>query len=225
MSRTAEPAPRPSEADARPRRAPRRTQAERSASTRARLLEATVQCLVERGSAGTTTAEVERRAGVSRGARLHHFPTKAALLAAAVEHLYEGIAADYARAMEEMGPDARRFATGYRLLWDVFTRPVHAAVLELYVAARSDPELRRELAAVSARGQRATRKRANAYFPDLATREAEGLLEALQATMLGLALQRVVHGGTREEAQVLDVVERMVQEIFVAPASREEDER
>jgi AcrR family transcriptional regulator len=54
---------------------------------RARLLEATVECLVERGFAGTSTTLVSERAGVSRGAQLHHFPTKNALVVAAVEHL------------------------------------------------------------------------------------------------------------------------------------------
>jgi AcrR family transcriptional regulator len=205
-----------------PRRRPRRrTQAERSASTRGRLLDATIECLVARGYAGTTTAEIETCAGVSRGARMHHFPTKAALLAAAVEQLYEGLAEHFARAMAEMGTDADRFHTGYRLLWETYTAPVQAAVLELFVAARSDPELRRELVEVSARRQRDTRRRANAYFPDLATREAEGLLEALQAAMLGLALQRVVFGETRSEAQALDLLERMVQHTLVAPASQE----
>ena len=56
---------------------------------RPRLLEATVDCLVEHGWSGTTTTLVSRRAGVSRGAQLHHFPTKNDLVVAAVEHLSE----------------------------------------------------------------------------------------------------------------------------------------
>ncbi len=53
-------------------------QEERSAETRRRLLDATVACLFERGYAGTTTTELARRAGVSRGAQMHHFPKKGA---------------------------------------------------------------------------------------------------------------------------------------------------
>src|SRR5438270_13922097 len=69
-------------------RAPsRRTQEERSASTRALLLDTTIDCLVERGYAGTTTTVIAQRAGLSRGAQLHHYPTRAELVAAAVEHL------------------------------------------------------------------------------------------------------------------------------------------
>ena len=65
----------------------RRTQAERSATTREALLDATISCLVKDGYANTTTARVAERAGVSRGAHLHHFQTRAALVAAAVAHL------------------------------------------------------------------------------------------------------------------------------------------
>src|SRR3954471_22069693 len=65
----------------------RRSQAERSAATREALLDATLECLVEDGYAKTTTARVAERAGLSRGAHLHHFRTRDALLAAAADHL------------------------------------------------------------------------------------------------------------------------------------------
>ncbi len=62
-------------------------QQERSETTRTRLMDATVECLVELGWAGTTTTVVAQRAGVSRGAQLHHYPARADLVVAAVEHL------------------------------------------------------------------------------------------------------------------------------------------
>ena len=67
----------------------RRSQAERSASTRAALLDATIASLVQDGYANTTTSRVAERAGVSRGAHLHHFQTRQALVAAAMERLAE----------------------------------------------------------------------------------------------------------------------------------------
>src|SRR3977135_1954938 len=67
----------------------RRSQAERSAATQARLLDATIECLVERGWAATSTTEVVRRAGVSRGAQVHHYPTKEDLVLAALDYLLE----------------------------------------------------------------------------------------------------------------------------------------
>jgi AcrR family transcriptional regulator len=71
----------------RPVRPPRRTQAERRAATRTALLEATIECLIDYGYADLTTARVADLAGVSRGAQVHYFANKAALVAAAVDHL------------------------------------------------------------------------------------------------------------------------------------------
>jgi AcrR family transcriptional regulator len=66
---------------------PRRTQAQRSAEMRERLLDATISVLIEYGFAGTTTARVVEAAGVTKGAQLHHFPSKESLVVAAIDHL------------------------------------------------------------------------------------------------------------------------------------------
>ena len=124
-----------------PARAPRRTQAERTAATRAALLEATVQCLVTQGFGGTTTTEVAHRAGVSPGALLHHFPAKADLLCAAVGHLFELRQAEFRKAMADLCPGTDRRAAGLDLLWSMFSGPTFTAWLELWMAARSDPAL------------------------------------------------------------------------------------
>ena len=81
----------------------RRTQGERSAETRARLLDATVESLIEAGYAHTTTTAVCARAGLSRGAQLHHFPTKSELVIAAVAHLTR-------RRAKEVREEAQRLA-------------------------------------------------------------------------------------------------------------------
>jgi AcrR family transcriptional regulator len=204
----------------RPRPSRRRTQAERSASTQSRLLDATLECLVEQGYARTTIAEIEARAGVSRGARLHHFGTKALLVTAAVDRLYETIERRYAEAMARVAPDADRFRAGFRLLWETYVDPTHAAVLELYVAARTDPELRETLRELSRSHHQLVRRRANEYFPNLANRDASGLLETLQAALTGLAVRRMVFGERVHDEQVLALIERMVKQTLEAPRSR-----
>src|ERR1700726_4202163 len=88
----------------------RRVQA-RSAATRAALLDAALESLVERGYAATTTVEIARRAGVSRGAQLHHFPTKAELLTAAVQHLRARRTAEFRKAFADSAPGANRLDT------------------------------------------------------------------------------------------------------------------
>jgi AcrR family transcriptional regulator len=97
---------------------------------RARLLEATVDCLVERGFSHTSTTLVSERAGVSRGAQLHHFPTKNDLVVAAVEHLTDVRGADLAAAAERLPTGKRRTRAVLQMLADHFTGPVFTAALD-----------------------------------------------------------------------------------------------
>lgn len=105
------------------------------------LLDAAVGCLVDVGFAGTTTTEVTRRAGVSLGAMLHHFPTKADLLAAAVGHVMQRRQDEFRKAMTDVAPGADRLDAAIDLMWEAFSGPTFHAWLELWVAARTDPEL------------------------------------------------------------------------------------
>ena len=123
----------PSTATAGPDRRVRRTQAQRSDATRGALLDATLSLLVEVGYARTTTQAVADRAGVSRGAQLHHFPTRADLVVDAVRHLGR----QRQRAIDDTGTD-----TGLAAVAELFTGPLFLAALELVVAARTDDELR-----------------------------------------------------------------------------------
>lgn len=118
----------------------RTTQEARTNAMRQRLLDATIESLVELGWAGTTTTEVSRRAGVSRGAQLHHFPNKYELVTAAVKHLAQKRSADLVSDAQAMGDD-RRTRDVLELLSTQFTGSVFQAALELWVAARSDETL------------------------------------------------------------------------------------
>lgn len=126
-------------------------QQQRSLSTRNRLLEAAVECLVERGWTGTTTTLVADRAGVSRGAQLHHYRTKSALLIAAVEHLAERRSAELRDEAAKLPPDGDRVEATIRLLASLFTGPLFSATIEVWVAARTDGALRTALVPVEAR--------------------------------------------------------------------------
>src|SRR5262249_35439581 len=116
----------------------RRTQAERSAATRARLLDATVDCVSELGYARTTTPEIARRAGLSRGAQLHHFPTKAELVATRNR--------EFGEAFARVPAGVDRYAAGIDILWSMLCGPTADAWRELALAARTDPELRPRVA-------------------------------------------------------------------------------
>lgn len=167
----------------RARPASRRSQQDRSLATQRRLLDATVACLVEVGWSGTTTTLVAERAGVSRGAQLHHYPTKAALVLAAVEHLIERRAAELAAETGALPALTvrERVDRVVDLLAASFTGPLFAAALELWVAARTDPALREALVPVEERFGRELHRLAVRLLG--ADESQPGVRPAVQATL------------------------------------------
>ncbi|WP_066092651.1 TetR/AcrR family transcriptional regulator [Xanthomonas massiliensis] len=124
-----------------PARRPRRTQEDRSAQMRARLLEAAIDSLYRHGYSATTTTAVCEAAGVSRGAMLHHFPTRIDLMLYVVRAVYEDEVAQYRKALVDVPDRRERELMLPQLLWDVLGQPSGVAVLEIIQASRSDPEL------------------------------------------------------------------------------------
>lgn len=120
-------------------------QAQKSAMTRDRILEAAINCFVELGYTNVTTARVASSAGVSRGAMLHHFPSKTELIQAAVEYLHDKLLEDYTARVARIpaklkGAERRR--AGIDAYWDHLTGDLFVVYHELCVASRTDPELK-----------------------------------------------------------------------------------
>lgn len=170
------------------------TQAERRAETRARLLDATITCLVAHGYGKTTTGRIAEVAGVSRGAQLPYFRSRADIVTAAVAHLAEQrIAAFAARA-----GDAPSLEWCLDVLWEEHQGPIFEASLELWVASRTDPELRAQLVRVEREVALAIARTARSAFGEAADRPGytQDIVHAL-ATVRGLALLQVSNGTSR----------------------------
>jgi AcrR family transcriptional regulator len=175
-----------------------RTQQQRRDETRRALLDAAVESLIEVGFARTTTLEVQRRANASRGALLHHFPSKTELLVAAVDHLAEMRAREIkllaAQLPDERAGRARTDAV-IELLWQCFSGTFFQVAMELRTAARTDPELRPVLITA----ERALRDRIIAQAKTLFGKDVSehvGLERALDFTlqfMIGAAMTAVLH--------------------------------
>ena len=180
-------------------------QEERTRAMRQRLLEATLQCLVERGWSGTSTTLVSERAGVSRGAQLHHFPTKADLVIAAVEHIATVRRDELAQAAAALPQGERRTREVLELLAEHFTADVFAAALELWVAARTDPQL---LAAVGPLERVTGRETHRVTVEMLEVDESRpGARELVQATLdlvRGLGLASTISDDQARRERILD---------------------
>lgn len=173
-----------------------RTQAERSATTQQALLDATIRCLVEEGYANTTTARVAELAGVSRGAHLHHFQTRSALVAAAVEHLRVRRSEQLMAAADALPSGPERVTQGLDLLWRSYTSPLFQGALDLWSAGRTDVELRSHLVKIERDFDRQTMELARLLFPQAAERpDFDQLIEMAASTIRGLAMLDTLHGG------------------------------
>jgi AcrR family transcriptional regulator len=181
----------------------RRSQAERSAATREALLDAAIECLIDEGYASTTTSAVALRAGLSRGAHLHHFQTRTALVGAAVEALARRWMDELRVASSGLPEGPGRTAAGLDLLWAHYASPLFQAALDLWTDARSDEELRETLVEVERLLDRETLELARRLFPTLAqARDFEGLVQHAVATVRGLAMLDTLHpDGARKRAQ------------------------
>lgn len=161
--------------------APRRTQAERSDAMRTRLIEATLDCLHTEGYAGTTVSRIVERAKVSRGAPVHHFPSKASLIEAAADTLIRRIYIQLGHAIAQVGESDNRLEDIIVQSWrSVFGTRENAVLLELMLASRHDPELRTMMLKLWTAGYGTIRAAADHYFEPL--REGENVRQLMTLT-------------------------------------------
>jgi AcrR family transcriptional regulator len=172
----------------------RRTQAERRATTRAALLDATIDALVEFGYSNVTSAQIVQRAGVSRGAQAHYFSTKAELVVEALRHLADKLIADILEhPIKQTGSEQERYAAILDRLWQLHHEPVFIAALELWVAARTDLELRENLARFAREFTATTSRLAAELLPERAARpDFRAQMELAMSSMRGLAMHQSV---------------------------------
>ncbi|TRV77806.1 TetR/AcrR family transcriptional regulator [Streptomyces sp. 130] len=171
---------------------------DRSRATRRRLLEAAVACLAEHGWAGSTVAVVAERAGVSRGAAQHHFPTREDLFTAAVEYVAEE------RSAALRAVPAQDRAAVVAALVDLYTGPLFRAALQLWVAASNEEQLRPRVTELEARVGRETHRiavhllRADEARPGV-RETVQGLLDMAR----GLGLANVLTDDTARRRKVV----------------------
>ncbi len=123
--------------------APREPQQERSRLTRERLLRSAIEALAQDGWASATVAAVAERAGVSRGAAQHHFPTREALITAVLEQVFDDMTSTASTAIAAMpDDDTGRITAAVDRAVAIYTGTEFKAALQVWAAAASDSALR-----------------------------------------------------------------------------------
>ncbi len=183
----------------------RRTQEERRSTTRARLLEAAAACLLEVGYAATSIGQVQERAGLARGTLLHHFPTKADLMVAATAHVVDQRIEQFQQRVDAVPRSEHRLRAVVDLAWQDLNSPVFFAALELWVAARTDEELRQRLAPEEARLFATMRSSYADVLGDYADDpRAATLVELTIDVLTGLSMTTLVTGELGERHRLIE---------------------
>ena len=184
----------------------------KSGMTQASILDAAIDCFYEFGYANTTTENIANAAGVSRGAMLHHFPTRFDLIKAAVERLNQKRLDWYAQeeANVQQGAEHTRIEEGIDTYWRQLNTPEFVVFHELKVAARIDTELAKVIIpALKEFRKRVSAKHPVRFFPDLALSEAWERTNNLSGLLLeGMAAEKMIGGPDVPVEQMLAWLKR-----------------
>jgi len=191
-------------------------QAQKSAATRNQIIEAAIDCLVKVGYARTTTTRIASTAGLSRGAMLHHFPTKLDIVKAAVEALHAKRLKAFRKSIVAAPPAGRgRVHQAVQAYWQHVRHRLFVAFFELSVAARTDPELDAVLRPAQAAFDEAWIQTAREAFPewqgdpeafDLALHLSRYLLE-------GMSVSFLTHEDPERGERVLEYLEDLLRNL------------
>lgn len=190
-------------------------QAQKSASTRNLIIEAAIRCFVELGYSRTTTTVIAERAGLSRGAMLHHFPSKKDVVRAAVEYLHAKRLKAFRRSMAKVGPEGDHIRQGVEGYWAHVKHPLFVAFFELAVAARTDPELAGILRPVQESFDREWYEVSRDLFPEWKGKDDkfELAFDLSRYVLEGMAISFLTHKETERDKRVLRHLERTLKDL------------
>ncbi|GAA5101896.1 TetR/AcrR family transcriptional regulator [Nocardia iowensis] len=196
---------------------PHEPKQDRSRATRQRLLEATIDCLAETGWAAATVAVVAERAGVSRGAAQHHFPTREDLITAALEYMFDSRtqqAKDEAIAVAALADGVGRTEAVVAGLVESYTSPLFKAALQVWTHAAADAALRERIVPLEAKFGRVSHRRAvEALGVDDSDPVTHHLVQATLDLARGLGLADVL---TDDSARRKEIVQQWAATLHAA---------
>ncbi|MFD4294242.1 TetR/AcrR family transcriptional regulator [Rhodococcus sp. NPDC058505] len=194
----------------------REPQQDRSRLTRQRLLEAAIDCLAEQGWAATTVGVVAARAGVSRGAAQHHFPTREDLITGALEFMFDSRMQQARDEAVDLPVGAGRTAAVVGRLVDYYTGTLFKAALQVWTAASSDPALRERVLPLEERfGRTAHRVAVDQLGVDGSDPRVRSLVQATLDLARGLGLADIL---TDDSGRRRDIVRSWSEQLDAALA-------
>lgn len=197
-------------------------QAQKSASTRVRILDAALHCFADLGYGGTTMTAIAGKAGLSRGAMLHHFPAKIDVVRAAVEHLHAKHLKAFQESIEKVPQDSDRPRKALEVCLEHARHPLYLALFELCMAARTDTELLATLRPTEQAIELEWQRMAVDLWPEWreSPTNLDLALDLVWYVMDGLAVRRVTRRTRNQELRVVAFLEETIRELPRGPAAR-----
>lgn len=194
-------------------------QAQKSAATREQILSAAVRCIVDLGYSRTTTMKIAERAGLSRGATLHHFPSKLDIIRATIDYLHERRLRAFRTSVNAIPAGTDRIKAATDAYWNHATHPIFVTFFELSVAARTDRELRKILRPAQQSFDAEWYRTAQEVFPEWQSNpEAFDLaLSLVQYLMEGIAISTMTHSRQSDHDKLRRYLENQLRAL--APAA------
>ena len=203
----------------------RRTQKERKEETSLRLIDETIQCLLEFGYAGTNVKEICARAGVTTGAIQHNFNSKQGLMIAVVRKLFRG----FDEGIEKLGSKNtsldERIDNLFEHYWNVYTDDQYYAVCEVLLAVRRDPELLRLNKKIRLEWLEDMKNFLELEFPEVEIDTTEKIPVFLDMIdfLRGFCIRRIYGLSDETRATVKERARSMITNAF-KPSSRQKDQ-
>lgn len=195
-------------------------QARKSAATREQIIAAAIGCIIECSYSKTTTIKIAEKAGLSRGATLHHFPAKMDIIRATVDYLNEKRLQAFRRSIKEIPQGADRVHLAVQSYWAHVNHPIYVVFFELSVASRTDPELREILRPAQLAFEQEWYTTARDLFPEWQSdsKAFDLALNLTQQLMEGMAISYFTHAREDNKQILLDYLEEKLKEL--KPASQ-----
>lgn len=187
-------------------------QQRKSLATRNATLEAALQCLAESGYASCSLQVVARRAGISRGAMLHHYASKLDLMGAVVEYAFYRRMAKFLDRIRELTEEERAVRNaGIAVSFEISQTAEYRAYLELHVASRTDADLRAIFLERASLYQSVWRAEIEKVFPEWAGNSQLTLLDDFVWVMVdGLALNVEIWADSARVDAILNLVAKTI---------------
>lgn len=202
---------------AKPTRNEKGWQAEKSSMTRTAILDAAIKCFIELGYANTTTALIANYASVSRGAMMHHFPSRMSVIKAVILYLHDLRLKEYRELMADIDKADKRLTLentrdSVKSAWKYVNLPSFIAFQELLAASRTDAELRQVVEPVEKEFEKHFMDTVKTVFPHWEKiPELDAANDLVQFSMKGMALS---HMSSRKNARAKNVIKLLTDVLF-----------